>query len=748
MQIGIFGTFDVENYGDLLFPIIAELELKQRLGNFNLIRFSYNAKKESSWYYDVKSLAELQKEPAILQSLDCILIGGGHLIRFDKTVASNYGPPIPQIPHPTGYWLAPALAGVAAGKPVVWNAPSASEEIPRWAQNMFCSVLDKSAYVAVRDKPSLQSLQKTGYRGSGRIVPDTVFSLANHFPLANLQVRTDELLSSIGLKKKYIIVQATSKLDSLAREFLSDTDITSEYEILVLPIGPVIWDNVADITKFFPQAKWFPDWPSPVETAGLIANSSGVVGLSLHLSITALEYGRPVLRPKNTPINKYDLLKDSENVYFYDSKDLSVLASFKNAVRSGSQNLCSLAKETQPQLEEHWNTIAEICQSYRHHLSSRGNNYAKANFLLSRRERFGDAAPIGDQPPTHGMHQETLDSQFRQDVQSHRNSDTCIILHLYYPEMWTKIVSYLSNINSKFDLYITTPENVDIRDHEIYASFPNTKIYHCKNRGRDILPFLKIYSLVADLGYKYICKVHTKKSPQFDNGASWNWDMWNKLLGSQEIIANAKKAFDEIPQLGIIAPSDHLLPLMLGSHYWGGDQPIAEELALVCNIAVDDDVFVFSAGSMFWFRPETFKLILETGISDNDFEPELGQLDGTLAHALERFFGLLAVKEGYKIAESDSRGVKLANISFHFVRLLEDFRVLEQKILELNCHISTLTVKASKEQELLNEIYRSKAWKLVKMLRQVRIFLVPLGSTREEIARKVFQRFRSSSGGR
>jgi lipopolysaccharide transport system ATP-binding protein len=31
-QIGICGTFDVANYGDLLFPLIAESELTERLG--------------------------------------------------------------------------------------------------------------------------------------------------------------------------------------------------------------------------------------------------------------------------------------------------------------------------------------------------------------------------------------------------------------------------------------------------------------------------------------------------------------------------------------------------------------------------------------------------------------------------------------------------------------------------------------------------------------------------------------------
>ena len=95
-QIGIVGTFDVENYGDLLFPLIAEAELRERLGSVTLHRFSYQARTPPDWPYAVTSIADL---PRVIGDLDALLIGGGFLIRFDKDVAYGYGPPGPQI-HP------------------------------------------------------------------------------------------------------------------------------------------------------------------------------------------------------------------------------------------------------------------------------------------------------------------------------------------------------------------------------------------------------------------------------------------------------------------------------------------------------------------------------------------------------------------------------------------------------------------------------------------------------------------------
>src|SRR5216683_1098519 len=108
-EVGICGTFDVANYGDLLFPLIAESELTERLGAVTLHRFSYEARTPPDWPYEVTSVAAL---PRMIHRLDGLLIGGGHLIRFDKQVAPGYDAPTPEIHHPTGYWLTPALIAV------------------------------------------------------------------------------------------------------------------------------------------------------------------------------------------------------------------------------------------------------------------------------------------------------------------------------------------------------------------------------------------------------------------------------------------------------------------------------------------------------------------------------------------------------------------------------------------------------------------------------------------------------------
>jgi lipopolysaccharide transport system ATP-binding protein len=59
-----------------------------------------------------------------------VIVGGGHLVRFDKNVARGYGSTSTAVHHPTGYWLTPTLVAGAAGVPVVWNALGASPDTP------------------------------------------------------------------------------------------------------------------------------------------------------------------------------------------------------------------------------------------------------------------------------------------------------------------------------------------------------------------------------------------------------------------------------------------------------------------------------------------------------------------------------------------------------------------------------------------------------------------------------------------
>jgi lipopolysaccharide transport system ATP-binding protein len=98
IRVGIAGTFDVENYGDLLFPLIAEAAFARRGTPIQLLPFSPNSRSGPSWPFRVYSTEEL---PGLLPNVAALLIGGGQIIRFDKGYPVAAGPNV-NLPSPTG----------------------------------------------------------------------------------------------------------------------------------------------------------------------------------------------------------------------------------------------------------------------------------------------------------------------------------------------------------------------------------------------------------------------------------------------------------------------------------------------------------------------------------------------------------------------------------------------------------------------------------------------------------------------
>jgi lipopolysaccharide transport system ATP-binding protein len=357
-NIGIFGTFDVQNYGDLLFPIIAEEELKKRLGSVNLYKFSYHKKQIPVWPFETTSLTEL---PALIGKLDGALIGGGHIIRFDKDVANDYNPPSPEIHHPTGYWLAPSLLAMQHGVPVMWNAPSLQNKIPNWADPLLKLILQYNYYTSVRDDLSKDMLSSFINAEHINVVPDTAFGISRLIDPEKPSAEFNQLRQQYGITDPYIVVQATHGLENFL-SFLSKQEKFpfKDLQILALPIGPSLGDSNKILKDAHPGIICLSEWPHPLIIAELICHAAAVAGQSLHMSITASIFGVPIFSTAPIHQGKYKILSSFENLHILPEGGTINIDWF--TVRMKKQKQSIKIRQSLDALDDHWDQIAGILQ--------------------------------------------------------------------------------------------------------------------------------------------------------------------------------------------------------------------------------------------------------------------------------------------------------------------------------------------------------------------------------------------------
>jgi lipopolysaccharide biosynthesis protein len=223
-----------------------------------------------------------------------------------------------------------------------------------------------------------------------------------------------------------------------------------------------------------------------------------------------------------------------------------------------------------------------------------------------------------------------------------QKNQQAIILHLHYVELWEEISDLLFSLNTiGFDLYISITSS-DIAA-KIRQDFPAAYIMLVDNRGRDILPFIKILSVVNQFDYTAVCKIHSKRSVHRVDGDSLRVEIFNELLRSKEAVNEIILRFKNNKKIGMIAGKKCL--------FRHNEENMASNSENVKNLAaklnIDFTCDVFPAGSMFWFRPPALKLLCN--LDENLFDIESGFADGTNAHAVERLFCTVVKSSGYTI---------------------------------------------------------------------------------------------------
>ncbi|MCK9366934.1 MAG: glycoside hydrolase family 99-like domain-containing protein [Metallibacterium scheffleri] len=226
----------------------------------------------------------------------------------------------------------------------------------------------------------------------------------------------------------------------------------------------------------------------------------------------------------------------------------------------------------------------------------------------------------------------------------------CVVLHAFYPELLDEILLPLRTWGVPYRLLLSTIAASEKAVRQRIAALGMTaEIQVFENRGRDMLPFLQLASRLLDEGEGLVLKLHTKRSLHRGDGETWRRDLLDKLVALDESEC-ILQAFQAQSALGMVVPDGHLLSLRA---YWGANAGNVQSLCRRMGIGeIDPDTAAFPAGSMFYARLEALRPLLDTSLELFEFEPETGQQDGTMAHAIERVLGLCVQAAGMRVTTS------------------------------------------------------------------------------------------------
>jgi polysaccharide pyruvyl transferase WcaK-like protein len=291
-RVVVTGTFDVRNYGDLLFPLIAA----HKLGDRGVTILPASPTARATGWRDTMPPADLRSALFTDEQFDGVLIGGGNIIHARPVTLPDYA--IGDMANWAygALWLGATLAAARRRVPVAWNAPGVPYPFDGEETTAVLAALAAASHVAVRDRASAVLLEP--FQAS--VVPDTALDLAQLWPKRGLEEEFRDLLTRAGADPGARHVAIHVKGRSVSNEVeaiapLVDAFCTASGRVpILIGIGPCHDDHVH--ARRLVQALTVPsvDLSEPLglrEIAAAIAWSDGYVGASMHGYVTAAAYG-------------------------------------------------------------------------------------------------------------------------------------------------------------------------------------------------------------------------------------------------------------------------------------------------------------------------------------------------------------------------------------------------------------------------------------------------------------------------
>ena len=243
---------------------------------------------------------------------------------------------------------------------------------------------------------------------------------------------------------------------------------------------------------------------------------------------------------------------------------------------------------------------------------------------------------------------ELVNSRLRRDKNSDTASDHALIVHVWHLDVLDELAEAAAQLPDTTDQFVSLPSQFGTAERDlIAAAFPRAQQIAVENAGQDVGALFQLMKQI-DLGrYAFVCKIHSKKGPNMPN--EWRRALLDGVLGSKRQVQHIIECFRADPQV-----------MMAGARqlYLHGPSYIyenTESIRATFGSRIGDFDFLksdwgFIAGTSFWIRTSILTDLADLNL---DFQPNHYISDGTLAHALERMFGLSVTLRAGKVLLKD-----------------------------------------------------------------------------------------------
>jgi lipopolysaccharide biosynthesis protein len=257
--------------------------------------------------------------------------------------------------------------------------------------------------------------------------------------------------------------------------------------------------------------------------------------------------------------------------------------------------------------------------------------------------------------------------EFSKTLEKQPTADLAIVIHLYYTDMLPSFLKRLDTLSPlPYDLFVTVPKGKEYIVDEILKKKPDARVVIVPNCGRDVLPFIEVIRHIGKVGYTKVLKLHSKRSPHREDGEQWRDKIIESLTPDDPALINKIIQTLDKPNTAIVGPTGEYVSLLVNftatEHHLKRLLPKLMTREQIVRLLTASDEYGFFAGTMFWARIDALMPIIDT-VHASDFEPEIGQVDSTLAHALERLFNVVPELYGKDMYEIQSKTI--TSVDYH-----------------------------------------------------------------------------------